>query len=85
MCLSKSGAVSRLVSTAMRMASQLLVVTARGRTVDPGSKEHHALLELLVDPQTCGPLLISVSTRIAHKLTCQSHSAWTEIGNVRKS
>ena len=53
--------------------------------IDPGSKEHHALLELLVDPQTCGPLLISVSTRIAHKLTCQSHSAWTEIGNVRKS
>lgn len=53
--------------------------------IDPGSKEHHALLELLVDPQTCGPLLISVSTSIAHKLTCQSHSAWTEIASVRKS
>ena len=33
--------MSRLVSTATRMASQLLVVTPMGRTVEPGSKEQN--------------------------------------------
>ena len=49
-----------------------------------GSKRHQALLELLVDPQTCGPLLISVETDIAHQLTAQPQSAWTEIGSVQQ-
>ena len=49
-----------------------------------GSKRHQALLELLVDPQTCGPLLISVQAEIAHQLTTQSQRAWTDIGSVQK-
>ncbi len=51
--------------------------------IDPGSREHQALLELLVDPQTCGPLLISVTAEIAQQLTQQPHSPWTEIGSVQ--
>ena len=53
-------------------------------SIRPGSRQHQALLELLVDPQTCGPLLISVQANISHKLTCQSNSSWMEIGSVRK-
>ena len=52
--------------------------------IDPGSKQHQALLELLVDPQTCGPLLISVQAEIAHQLTSQPQSPWTDIGNVQQ-
>ncbi len=52
--------------------------------IDPGSKQHQALLELLVDPQTCGPLLISVQADIAHQLTSQPQSPWTDIGSVEK-
>ena len=51
--------------------------------IDPGSKQHQALLELLVDPQTCGPLLISVEADIAQQLTTQPQSPWTDIGSVR--
>ena len=51
--------------------------------IDPGSKESQAMLELLVDPQTCGPLLISVQDDIAKKLTSEAQSPWTEIGNVQ--
>ncbi|NOL48003.1 bifunctional selenide/ water dikinase / oxidoreductase fusion protein [Synechococcus sp. MIT S9220] len=52
--------------------------------INPGSKEHLAMLELLVDPQTCGPLLISVDKKIAEKLVCKAQSQWTEIGNVQR-
>jgi selenide,water dikinase len=52
--------------------------------IDPGSKEHQALLELLVDPQTCGPLLISVQTEIAEQLKAQPQSPWTDIGSVKQ-
>jgi selenide,water dikinase len=51
--------------------------------IDPGSREHQALLELLVDPQTCGPLLISVNAHIAQTLTSAPNSPWTEIGSVQ--
>ena len=51
--------------------------------IDQGSKESQAMLELLVDPQTCGPLLISVQDDIAKKLTSEAQSPWTEIGNVQ--
>ena len=50
----------------------------------PGSEQHQALLELLVDPQTCGPLLISVQADKAQRLTSQPNSVWTEIGSVQK-
>ena len=51
--------------------------------IAPGSKQHQALLELLVDPQTCGPLLISVQADIAQKLTSFPNTAWTDIGSVQ--
>ena len=51
--------------------------------IDSGGKLHQALLELLVDPQTCGPLLISVDDHIAKKLTAEPNSPWTEIGSVQ--
>ena len=52
--------------------------------IDPGSKEHQVLLELLVDPQTCGPLVISVQAKIAEQLTAQPQSPWTDIGKVKQ-
>ena len=48
----------------------------------PGGEEHQAMLDLLVDPQTCGPLLISVQADNAQRLTNEPHSPWTEIGRV---
>ena len=47
-----------------------------------GSLRHQALLELLVDPQTCGPLLISVTDDIATALLNEDDTTWTEIGWV---
>ena len=52
--------------------------------INPGSKGHLAMLELLVDPQTCGPLLISVDNEIAQKLIYKSQNHWTEIGSVHR-
>ena len=39
------------------------------------------LLELLVDPQTCGPLLIACNQAAANLLT--AHGPWIQIGNAR--
>ena len=47
-----------------------------------GSKSHWALLELLVDPQTCGPLLISVTPRFAATILDQPGPGWQAIGRV---
>ena len=52
--------------------------------IAPDSKQHQALLELLVDPQTCGPLLVSVQADIAHQLTAQPQNTWTDIGRVKQ-
>ena len=38
------------------------------------------ILELLVDPQTCGPLLVACNAEAAKKL--QSTEKWTHIGNA---
>ena len=46
------------------------------------SKSHWALLELLVDPQTCGPLLISVTPSFAATLLVQPGHDWHAIGRV---
>ena len=46
------------------------------------SEERQALLELLIDPQTCGPLLISVSPIFAESLSNQHHHDWHPIGRV---
>ncbi len=45
-----------------------------------GSLRHQALLELLVDPQTCGPLLVACAPSIANQLASQG--CWFEIGKV---
>ena len=47
-----------------------------------GSKHHMALLELLIDPQTCGPLLISVTPSLAETLLAQPGQNWQAIGRV---
>ena len=39
-----------------------------------------ALLELLVDPQTCGPLLLACTREAAAQLT--QHGPWVQIGNA---
>ena len=46
------------------------------------SKDRQALLELLVDPQTCGPLLISVAPTFAESLLRQPGQGWRAIGRV---
>ena len=50
--------------------------------INPGSEEHQALLELMVDPQTCGPLLVACSTKIAEELL--SDGPWQRIGQVQQ-
>ena len=49
--------------------------------VTPGSEHHQALLELMVDPQTCGPLLLACSTKIASELL--RDGPWQRIGQVQ--
>ena len=39
-----------------------------------------ALLELLVDPQTCGPLLLACTSKAAAQLT--RNGPWIQIGNA---
>ena len=46
------------------------------------NKQHRALLELLIDPQTCGPLLISVTPCFAAALLSQPGHGWHTIGRV---
>ena len=48
------------------------------------SQDKQALLELLVDPQTCGPLLISVTPTFATSLLNQPGHGWHNIGRVRQ-
>ena len=48
--------------------------------IPEGSKRHQALLELIVDPQTCGPLLVSCSPKTATIFLQEGH--WHEIGAV---
>ena len=50
-----------------------------------GSKNHWALLELLIDPQTCGPLLISVTPAIANLLLNEHLERWWSIGSARSA
>ena len=50
--------------------------------IQEGSPHHLALLELLVDPQTCGPLLISCDNSTANHLLNEGQS-WQCIGHVQ--
>ena len=58
------------------------VILARaGNGLDP--EEHQALLELLVDPQTCGPLMLSCSGAMADALLQAHDTEWHHIGVVQ--
>ena len=58
-------------------------VTLNLGSLKAGGKDHRALLELLVDPQTCGPLLISAAPSLAEALLDQGNQGWRLIGNAR--
>ena len=47
----------------------------------PGGREAMAILELLVDPQTCGPLLVAVDPETSQELTSK-HPDFRRIGRV---
>ena len=49
------------------------------------SEDHQALLELLVDPQTCGPLLLGCSEAMADALLQANDTPWHRIGVVSAS
>ena len=51
-------------------------------SLQAGSKDHQALLELLVDPQTCGPLLISAAPPLAEAMVNQGPQGWWLIGSA---
>ena len=51
-------------------------------SLQAGSQDHRALLELLIDPQTCGPLLISAAPPFAEALLNQDHQRWWLIGSA---
>ena len=45
-------------------------------------EDHQAMLELLVDPQTCGPLMLSCSGAMADALLKANDTEWHHIGVV---
>ena len=51
-----------------------------GDSIPYGGLKHKQILELIVDPQTCGPLLLSCPTKIASKLI--ANGFWKGIGSV---
>lgn len=57
-------------------------VTLNLGAITKGSSQHQAILELLIDPQTCGPLLISVSKQLSETLLDQDPHGWWPIGRT---
>ena len=51
-------------------------------SLQAGSPDHRALLELLIDPQTCGPLLISAAPPLAEALMNHDPQEWWLIGSA---
>ena len=47
-------------------------------------KRHLTMLELLIDPQTCGPLMISVTPTFAEILMSQPGHSWHAIGFIKQ-
>ena len=73
---------NRLAWSALEpVGDQAAAVTLQLGAIKAGSSAHRALLELLIDPQTCGPLLFactqSLSDRIRH-----ADRGWLPIGSV---
>jgi selenide,water dikinase len=58
-----------------------VILTRAGNGLDP--EDHQALLELLVDPQTCGPLLLGCSEAMAEALLQVNETTWHRIGVVQ--
>ncbi len=50
--------------------------------LSPGTIDYLALLELILDPQTCGPLLVSCPLTMAERLL--SEASWIRIGYVNE-
>ena len=57
-------------------------VTLNLGQIPKGRHQHQAILELLVDPQTCGPLLISVNKQLSEALLEQNPQGWWPIGRA---
>ena len=76
-----------------RNAWSLLDATERGEPpvtlllgdIPSASPQARALLELLVDPQTCGPLLISVAPEVSQRLENDPTQPWRRIGVVHSA
>ena len=51
-------------------------------SIKANTHAHRALLELMVDPQTCGPLLISAAPPLAEALLNQDPHRWRLIGSA---
>jgi selenide,water dikinase len=65
-------------------ADLLNPITLHLGAIAKGSPRHKAALELLVDPQTCGPLLIAVTPELANAILSKSGSEnWWEIGTIK--
>ena len=87
LALLEKGLASSL-APANRRAWRLLdrgLVSLNNGSFKTGSPRSQALLELLIDPQTCGPLLISVSRPLADRLLQGKSSPWTAIGWVEQA
>ncbi|WP_413430228.1 selenide, water dikinase SelD [Synechococcus sp. Cu2B8-bc1011] len=58
-------------------------ITLHLGAITKGSPRHKAALELLVDPQTCGPLLIAVTPELANEILSRNGSEnWWRIGSI---
>ena len=60
--------------------SEAAIELSLGSQIRSGSREHLAILELLVDPQTCGPLLVACPSDFARDLIVDG--PWQKIGTV---
>ena len=60
----------------------VVAVTLNLGPLQAGSEDHRAMLELLIDPQTCGPLLISAAPPLAEALVNQDPRGWWLIGSA---
>ena len=67
--------ISSTLAPSNRSALRLL-----GGPVQLRHRASHALLELLVDPQTCGPLLLACTSKAAAQLT--RNGPWIQIGSA---
>lgn len=72
------------IAPANRDAWQLLATRVKldFSGIQANQDHQRAITELLIDPQTCGPLLISVSAQMAELLLTKSPDGWWLIGTA---